>query len=174
VASLSEHPARAPGQDVVITGPTRGDRAGCEAVLRSLPEWFGIESSLLDYARSAETMPTFIARRADETVGFLTIKRHFPTSAEVYAVAVHREYRGGGIGPRLLRAAEVWLVAEGVLLLQVKTLGPSRPCAHYEETRRFYLRSGFHPLEEFPTLWNPANPCLVLVKPLEASRSGGA
>src|SRR5687767_4872514 len=163
---------------IVITGPTRGRRADCEAVLRSLPEWFGVESSLLDYAQSAETMPTFLARVAPETrhvdahqadarpadadddvgevVGFLTIKRHFPSSAEVYAIAVHREHRGRGVGGSLLVAAERWLRGAGVRLLQVKTLSASRPCPHYDETRGFYTRAGFLPLEEFPTLWSPA------------------
>ena len=173
-----------PAPEIVITGPTRGRSADCEAVLRSLPEWFGIESSLLDYARSAETMPTFVARVArpavdanaegdsGDVVGFLTIKRHFPSSAEVYAIAVHREQRGRGIGGSLLRAAERWLRGDGVRLLQVKTLGASRPCPHYDETRGFYTRAGFLPLEEFPTLWSAANPCLVMVKTLIETSAG--
>jgi hypothetical protein len=46
----------------------------------------------------------------------------------------------------------------------VKTLGPSRPDVGYDKTRAFYLAYGFRPLEEFPLLWDPANPALQLVK----------
>ena len=37
---------------------------------------------------------------------------------------------------------------------------------YYAETRRFYLAMGFEPLEEFPSLWGPANPALQLIKSL--------
>jgi len=50
-------------------------------------------------------------------------------------------------------------------LLQVKTLGPSPPDAGYERTRRFYLGTGFLPVEEFADRW-PGNPCLLMVKPI--------
>ena len=57
------------------------------------------------------------------------------------------------------------LIAEDVELLQVKTLGPARPDAGYERTRRFYAQLGFLPLEEIHGLW-PENPCLIMVKAL--------
>jgi GNAT superfamily N-acetyltransferase len=47
------------------------------------------------------------------------------------------------IGTALIAAAEDRLHREGVEYLQVKTLGPSRPSAHYELTRRFYEKVGF-------------------------------
>ena len=50
-------------------------------------------------------------------------------------------------------------------LLQVKTLGPTRPSEHYDRTRAFYAALGFQPLEEIHDLW-PGNPCLIMVKPL--------
>jgi hypothetical protein len=56
-------------------------------------------------------------------------------------------------------------------LLQVKTLGPSRPGIHYEPTRRFYTRMGFLPLQELLGLW-PANPCLLMAKLLPALPQG--
>ena len=53
----------------------------------------------------------------------------------------------------------------GCIFLQVKTLGPSRADANYEQTRTFYERRGFEPLEELSDLW-PGNPCLLMVKTL--------
>ena len=50
--------------------------------------------------------------------------------------------------------------------LQVKTLGPSRPDEGYERTREFYAAMGFTPLEEIHGLWDPGNPCLIMIKHL--------
>jgi GNAT superfamily N-acetyltransferase len=71
-----------------------------------------------------------------------------------------------GIGRALVGALEADLIAGGVELLQVKTLGPSLPDASYDQTRRFYLHMGFRPLEEIRDLW-PGNPCLIMVKVLD-------
>jgi len=151
--------------EVAIEGPGVASPAECEALLRSLPDWFGIEASLIQYAKDAAALPTLVARVNGALHGFLTVKRHFAESAEIHCVAVHADHRHRGIGRALLAACEAWLASEGVRLLQVKTLGPSRPSAPYAETRRFYERAGSTPVEEFPTLW-AGNPCLQLAKPL--------
>jgi ribosomal protein S18 acetylase RimI-like enzyme len=78
------------------------------------------------------------------------------------APAMHRR----GIGRALVETLEADLIADGVELLQVKTLGPSLPDASYDQTRRFYRRMGFRPLEEIGGLW-PGNPCLIMVKVLD-------
>lgn len=80
--------------------------------------------------------------------------------------AVHRL----GIGRALVQALEADLVADGVQLLQVKTLGPSRHDASYDQTRRFYAYIGFLPPEEIDGLW-PENPCLIMVKVLQPART---
>ncbi len=71
-----------------------------------------------------------------------------------------------GHWPDPRRALEDDLLADGVELLQVKVLGPSQPDASYEQTRQFYARMGFQPLEEIHDLW-PGNPCLIMVKILQ-------
>ena len=73
-------------------------------------------------------------------------------------------YHRRGLGRRLLGKAEEALRADGIRLLQVKTLGPSRPNAAYARTRAFYAALGFLPLEEIVGLWGEDNPCLLLVK----------
>ncbi len=78
---------------------------------------------------------------------------------------MHPEWHRRGIGQRLVAAAEADLVDDGVRLLQVKTLGASRPDPSYARTRKFYLAVGFLPMEETTDLW-PDNPCLLMVKPL--------
>lgn len=141
------------------------DGPACEVVLRSIPEWFGIESSLQMYVAKTVELPTVIAERDGRVVGFLTIARHFPESAEVYCLAVMRDCHRGGYGREMLMFAERWLATQGVKWLQVKTMGPSRPCEFYSRTLRFYRASGFDPLEEIHGLWGEI-PCLVLVKPI--------
>lgn len=68
-------------------------------------------------------------------------------------------------GPPNIAAAERDLIADGVRIVQVKTLGASRSDAGYERTRQFYVGMGFLPLEELLDLW-PGNPCLLMAKPL--------
>lgn len=128
-----------------------------------MPEWFGIEQSIVDYVTSIRTLPTFAAWNGVEVVGFLSLKLHNPRAAEVYVMGVLPREHGQGVGTALLAAAEDALHAQRIEYLQVKTLGPSRESRGYAATRRFYESRGFVALEEFPDFW-PGNPCLLLVK----------
>lgn len=153
-----------------IDGPAPGPQAACECVLRALPKWFGIETALLQYARDAAAMPTFLATDGAAVIGFLTIREHFRESAEIHVMAVRPEWHRRAVGSALVEAAEHWLSARGCQFLQVKTLSPSRENDQYAATRAFYRALGFTPVEEFPTLWSPANPCLMLMKTLPGPR----
>ena len=100
-----------------------------------------------------------------EPIGVLLCQRHFPHAAEVYLMAVDPLWHRRGVGSALVSAIETLLGAEGVQLLQVKTLGASHPDAGYARTRAFYQSVGFLPLEETPNLWQ-GTPCLIMVKSL--------
>ena len=150
-----------------IIGPEL-DRAGeCEAVLRSLPRWFGIEEALLMYARDSALFPTFALLDANRVVGFLTLQEHFPHAWEIHCVAIHAVARNQAHGSRLLAHAEAWLSERGVRFLQVKTVAHTSRSEAYAQTREFYARRGFTPLEIFPTLWAPQNPALQCIKVLQ-------
>ena len=99
-------------------------------------------------------------------MGFLSIKQHYPVSAEVFVMGIREEAHRRGMGRALLDQAQKWLKHQGVEYLQVKALGPSRPDENYAKTRAFYLAMGFKPLEEFPQIWEAGNPCLILIKKL--------
>ncbi len=135
----------------------------CERVLRALPGWFGIEQSVRDYVREVADLPT-LAVGED---AFLSLKHHTTAAAEIYVMGVVPERQGHGLGTALVEAAETSLRRDGVEFLQVKTLGPSHPSAHYARTRRFYESRGFSPLEELYGIWDASNPCLILVKRLD-------
>lgn len=151
-----------------IDGPATGVGAECEAVLRTLPGWFGIESSLLEYVRDTEAFPTFVAREDGVFAGFLTVREHFPEAWEVHCIAMRASHRRRGAGRLLHSHVERWLLLRGARILQVKTLAASHPSAEYAETRRFYSGIGYVPLEVFPTLWGPHLPVLQLVKQLKS------
>ena len=136
----------------------------CVTILRTLPEWFGMESSLIQYEQELTTLPTIIAEDDEQTVGFLTVKRHFPQSAEIYVMGVERSQHRMGIGRELVTACEQRLAADGVTFLQVKTLSAAHPDEYYGRTRKFYERLGFASIEELTTLWDENNPCLLMMK----------
>jgi GNAT superfamily N-acetyltransferase len=149
-----------------VQGPLLGQSAVCEPILRSLPQWFGIEEAVVHYVEEIERLPTFLAIVDGRTVGFLSLKEHFAESAEVYVMGLRVEYHRQGLGRALVARAEEWFRSRGGEYLQVKTLSPARPNEDYARTRAFYRAVGFRPLEEFPLLWDAANPCLLLVKAL--------
>jgi len=148
----------------------KGEGTQCEQVMRSLPKWFGIEQAILDYAKSCETMETYVVEESSTVVGFITLNRRSRATAEIHCMAVRPEFHGKGIGRALVDYAERLLVERRYEFFEVKTVGPSRPNAEYERTRGFYEHMGFRPLEENDLL-GPDSPCLIMVKYL--ARAGG-
>jgi len=149
-----------------LAGPLADTSSDCEGILRSLPRWFGIEESLLEYVRDADRFPTFHVLENGRSVGFLTAREHFHQSWEVHCIGVLAKRRGQGLGKKLHAHVERWLEERGVRFLQVKTLADSHPSKEYAETRAFYASLGYVPQEVFPTLWGPRLPGLQLVKHL--------
>lgn len=140
----------------------RRDPVAVERILRALPDWFGIEEAILEYTRDAARMPTYLARWDGQVVGTALVRRHFPESAEIHLIAVDPAWHRRGVGRALLAAAEQDLAADGVVLLQVKTVGPSHHDTAYARTREFYRAVGYLPLEELPQ--GPDDPCPFLIQ----------
>jgi len=140
--------------------------AQCEPILQALPDWFGIEETTRRYIQEIDERPTFIVKTHETVIGFLTITRHNPFSAEVHVMGIDPAYHHQGIGKALMDAAESYLRAEDVEYLQVKTLSAAHSDPGYARTRAFYERMGFRPLQEFPLLWGEENPCLQMIKRL--------
>lgn len=149
-----------------VEGPLLKQSSVCESVLRALPEWFGVEEATAQYILDVDELPTFVAWVDGRAVGFMSVRQHFPQSAELHVLGVLPAMHHRGVGRALLDAVEAYLCQQGVEYLQVKTLSPAHPDKGYAKTRAFYEAVGFKPLEEFPTLWDEANPCLLMVKKL--------
>ncbi len=140
----------------------------CETVLRSLPEYFGIEEAVEDYIEGVRDKYFLSVNVGDIPVGFVSLKDHNEFTSEIYVMGVVEELHGKGIGRRLIEELEEYLSDRGKEYLTVKTLGPSRENGEpYDRTRGFYRAVGFTPLEEFKELWDEDDPCLFMVKQID-------
>ena len=140
-------------------------QAACEAIIESLPTWFGIPESNAGYMKNLSALPTWVAIDGGEVVGTVTLEQHFPHAYECHYIAVRAGHHRRGIGRALLEHAEQEARAAGGRWIHVKTLGPSHPDEGYKLTRAFYESMGYVPLFETHELW-PGNPALVAVKQL--------
>jgi len=138
----------------------------CEAIGRNLPAWFGIEDGWKAMREAAAKGPGLVALDGDRVIGFLTLERHFPEAWEISWMAVDPAWRRRGIGRQLVDEAIARARLAGVAVLQVKTLADAHPSPEYAQTREFYRAMGFLRLEVFPDLWDPANPALLMIRPI--------
>ena len=134
-----------------------------KTILDLLPEWFGIETAVKQYALDAKILPTFGVYFEDFCAGILTISYPSDECAEIHLLAVHPHYHRHGIGQHLVRFAEEHAKFNGKKFLAVKTLGDSHPDTFYQATRQFYSAVGFSPLMELSGVWE-SNPCLIMAK----------
>ena len=118
----------------------------------SLPYHFGHEGGRAECARAVRTQEGLVAVEEGEVVGFLTLRRHDPRSAEITWMAVRAARRRHGIGRRLIERAVDDLSRDGVELLSLLTVAESEPeerdSDNYADTRAFYRAVGFVPLRE--------------------------
>jgi len=129
------------------------DAAGCDAVLASLPNFFGDPDGIAKCAEAVRSEDGWVADDGGDVVGFVTVASEFPGSHEITWCAVEAGRRRAGIGHSLVDAAVVGLRDAGDRCAFVLTLGPSVPqpgvTDSYEGTRRFWMAQGFLPLREF-------------------------
>lgn len=154
-------------ETVSIRALTPADAERCDAIIASLPYFFGDPTGIRDCAEAVRTQWGFVVTIDGTVAGFLTLQQHEPGSAEITWMAVHADYRRRGIGRQLIDAAVQAAIADGLRMLFVLTAGatdePDRPGDNYTGTRRFYRMNGFVPLKEFtPATWNQT--ALVLAR----------
>jgi len=139
------------------------DATRCDAIVASLPDWFGDPTGLRECHVAVRTQPGYVAEIDAEPVGFLTVTRPREAAAEISWMAVHAGRRGLGCGRALVDALLADLRADGAAFLLVKTLSDLHPDPGYAQTRAFYRAVGFVPVMDLD-IWGPENPALLLVR----------
>jgi ribosomal protein S18 acetylase RimI-like enzyme len=118
----------------------------------SLPYHFGHERGRAECARAVRTQEGLVAVEEGDVIGFLTLRRHDPRSAEITWMAVRADRRRRGVGRELVERAVDDLARDGVELLSLLTVAESEPdwreTDNYADTRAFYRAVGFVPLRE--------------------------
>lgn len=137
----------------------------CNAINRSLPDWFGLEEGLAEAGEYLRDHAGLVAEIDGDIAGYLTYAQLFPESAEISWMAVAKLHHRRGVGRALIAHLEQSL--PDTRLLSVKTLADSHPSREYAQTRRFYTSVGFLPQMVFPDLWDESNPCLLMVKAIQ-------
>ena len=143
----------------------------CIAIVRELPDYFTedvpakVESDLSAHSG-------WVAVETERVVAFAVVDRRSTGAAEILWIAVADAERGQGVGSVLLDQLITELAAEGVQLLEVKTLDSSADYQPYAVTNAFYERRGFIQIDTIDPLpgWPPGNPAAIYVAALSPSR----
>jgi len=109
---------------------------------------------------------------AGDVVGFVIVERRGARAAEILWAAVAADRRGGGLGSQLIEHALSELSADGVQIVEVKTLDPSADYAPDDATRAFWIARGFVQFDMIDPLpgWPPGNPAALLAVALAPTR----
>lgn len=138
-----------------------------DMILHKLPQWFGIEKSILEYINGLKEKYFYAAYNNDNVVGFVSLKINNKYTGEIYVIGVLEEFHRCGIGKKLIKKIEDHLKEDKYKYMMVKTLGDSCDYEPYKRTRMFYESIGFYPIEELKEIWDEENPCLIMVKSIE-------
>ena len=154
-----------------VRAATAQDAVTCAAIVAGLPDFFTddvpnkVRSDLRDHGG-------WVIDDASGVVGFAIVQRRGKRAAEILWAAVAADRRGAGLGARLVNHVLDELSADGVQIVEVKTLDPSAGYAPYDATRAFWLARGFIQLDTidpFPD-WPPGNPAAILAASLAPTR----
>jgi GNAT superfamily N-acetyltransferase len=153
----------------VIRPLAPADAEACDAIVLTLPYHFGNEGGRAECARAVRTQDGLVAVEEGQVVGFLTLARNDPLSAEITWMAVRADRRRHGLGRKLIEHAAGDLAREGVRFLCVLTAADSEPdwreTDNYADTRAFYRALGFVALRELALEgWDER--AVILVRPL--------
>jgi GNAT superfamily N-acetyltransferase len=154
-----------------VRAATAQDAIACTEIVVGLDDYFTddvpdkVRSDLRDHGG-------WVIEDAGGVVGFAIAERRGTRAAEILWAAVAADHRGAGLGTRLIDHVLDELGADGVQIVEVKTLDASAEYAPYEATRAFWLARGFVQFDTIDPLpdWPPGNPAAILAVALAATR----
>jgi GNAT superfamily N-acetyltransferase len=136
-------------------------------IVRSLPEFFTPDVPGTVRA-DFDTHSAWVAVEADQVIGFAVVDRRSTRAVEILWAAIRANRRGAGVGTRLIKEILGALAADGVSLVEVKTLDRTSDYPEYGPTRAFWERRGFVQIDTVDPLpgWQPGNPSAFYVAAL--------
>jgi len=160
-----------PADEISLRPPGASDRAAIERISRSSGYFSETEvrvalevfdEAVADHDSGYEYL---VAERAGTVLGYACWGGPIEmteSSFDLYWIAVDQTARGGGVGTRLLAAAEAGAAAAGCRQLIVETSG--RP--QYAPTHAFYHGLGYERVAELPDFYAPGDAKVFYVKRL--------
>jgi ribosomal protein S18 acetylase RimI-like enzyme len=147
------------------------DAATCVEIVIGLPDFF-TDDVPDKVRRDLRDHGGWVIDDAGGVVGFVIVQRRGTRAAEILWAAVAADRRGAGLGTRLVDHVLDQLSADGVRIVETKTLDPSADYAPYEASRAFWLARGFIQLDTIDPLpgWPPGNPAAILAVALAPTR----
>ncbi|WP_454785075.1 GNAT family N-acetyltransferase [Legionella sp. WA2024007413] len=121
-------------------------KALCQTITMELPEYFGLPEANEHYAIGVTQRINFAAKRGDNYIALISIDFPYPNNANIYWMAVRRDFHRQGVGKQLINGACHYAVTQGAKTITVETLSPSKSEANYLKTYRFYQSVGFKAL----------------------------
>ena len=147
-----------------------GDVAACREIVTGLPAHF-TDDVPAHVAEDLERHGGWAVDVDGVPCGFAIVARRGHAAAEVLWAAVRDDCRGCGLGSRLATVVLDELGADGVALVEVKTLDASAGYAPYEATRAFWARHGFVHVDTIDPLpgWSAGSPAAIYVLALAST-----
>lgn len=158
-----------------IRGLTAGDVPAVAAIVEGLPDYFTSDVPA-QVSQDAASHAGWVLVDSGAVVGFVLAARRSAGGAEVLWMAIDSSRRGHGHGTFLINRVLDDLAAEGVSVVEVKTLDRSADYQPYEATRAFWERRGFVHVDTIDPLpeWPPGNPAAIYVAALRPTRGQAA
>jgi GNAT superfamily N-acetyltransferase len=148
-----------------------GDAPAATAIVRGLPDYF-TEDVPDRVEHDAASHQAWVITDSGTVAGFAVAARKSSGGAEILWIAVDAARRGLGHGTRLLGNVLDYLGADGINVVEAKTLDRSSGYRPYEATRAFWERNGFVHVDTIDPLpgWEPGNPAAIYVAALRPTR----
>ena len=147
------------------------DAVACAEIVAGLPDFF-TDDVPDKVRRDLGDHGGWVIEDEGGVIGFAIVQRRGKRAAEILWAAVAADRRAAGLGTRLINHILDELSADGVRIVEVKTLDPSAGYGPYDATRAFWLARGFIQLDTidpFPD-WPPGNPAAILAVALAPTR----
>lgn len=156
--------------NVIVRAARPAENERCAEIARTLPQYFtdDVPGRVLEDINRHRCR---VVVAGEKILGFAVMQLRVPV-AEILWAAVAPSHRGNGLGTVLIRNILRELAAEGVILVEAKTLDRSAGYEPYVATRGFWKSCGFVQIDTIgpmPGWGGSGKPTAVLVAALAAT-----